>query len=206
MKIDGWKLKTLSPARKEILIKYVASAVPAYPMACFKFPASICNEINSSLSNFWWGKNDSNKKLHWKRWSMLGKSKLKGGLGFRDLNSFNMALLAKHCWRLIQEPNSLWARVIKARYFPRSDFFSVEKGYRASWSWSSLLEARDIVLSGSRWQVGNRFSIKIWDNKWLPPPLDGTITTTSTVPLTAPSMVHQLIDWNHNISLSISRF
>lgn len=65
-KIDCWKLKSLSPAGKEILLKSVASAVLAYPMACFKFPASICNEINASLSNFWWGENESNNKLHWK--------------------------------------------------------------------------------------------------------------------------------------------
>ncbi|RXH80123.1 hypothetical protein DVH24_041270 [Malus domestica] len=43
-----------------------------------------------------------------------------GGMGFRNRDEFNLVLLAKQCWRLIHEPNSLWARVIKARYFPDS--------------------------------------------------------------------------------------
>lgn len=80
-KSDGWKLKSLSPAGKEILLKSVASAVPAFPMSCFKFPASICNEINFSLGNFWWGENEVNPKLHWKNWCSLGKAKTDGGLG-----------------------------------------------------------------------------------------------------------------------------
>ncbi|KAM2636720.1 hypothetical protein EV1_021317 [Malus domestica] len=41
-----------------------------------------------------------------------------GGLGFRNFQEFNDALLAKQCWRLITEPNSLWARVIKAWWLP----------------------------------------------------------------------------------------
>ncbi|KAK9938568.1 hypothetical protein M0R45_015297 [Rubus argutus] len=194
-KIDSWKLKSLSSAGKEIFLKSVASAVPAYPMSCFKFPASICNEINASLSNFWWGENESNNKLHWKSWSYLGKSKLEGGLGFRDFHSFNLALLAKQCWKLIHEPFSFWARVMKARYFPLCDFSLAVKGYRASWSWASLLEARDIILSGSSWQFGNGLSIRIWTDSWLPPPHEGSIVSIGNVPPNAPVFVNQLVDW-----------
>lgn len=60
---------------------------------------------------------------------------------------------------------------MKARYFPLCDFANAEKGYRTSWSWASLIEARDIIFSRSSWQVGNGISIKIWKDKWLPPPM-----------------------------------
>lgn len=195
-KIEGWKLRTLSPAGKEVLIKSVAMAVPAYPMACFKFPVSICNEINSALGNFWWGYNDTGPKLHWKSWAHMGKSKMEGGMGFRDLRSFNLALLAKQCWRLIQEPLSLWARVLKARYFPLCDFADAVKGFRASWSWASLLEERDIIISGSVWQVGDGLSIDIWKDNWLPPPHSGIIISTANTQPASPVLVNSLIDWS----------
>nr|XP_008351105.2 uncharacterized protein LOC103414509 [Malus domestica] len=38
-KLQGWKQCTLSKAGKEVLIKVVVQAVPAYPMNLFKFPA-----------------------------------------------------------------------------------------------------------------------------------------------------------------------
>jgi hypothetical protein len=41
-----------------------------------------------------------------------------GGLGFWNFRVFNQALLAKQACRLITKPDSLCARVLKAKYYP----------------------------------------------------------------------------------------
>lgn len=65
-RVKGWKEQFLSPAAKEILVKTVASAAPVYSMSVLKFLAKTCKELNSIISNFWWGQNEGKNKIHWK--------------------------------------------------------------------------------------------------------------------------------------------
>lgn len=43
--------------------------------------------------------------------------KKEDGMGFYDLRAFNLALLAKHAWKIVQNPRSLLARIYKGRYY-----------------------------------------------------------------------------------------
>lgn len=55
--------------------------------------------------------------MHWISWKKLTEPKDSGGLGFKDLEAFNLALLGKQVWRVITKPNLLMYKVLKSRYF-----------------------------------------------------------------------------------------
>lgn len=57
--------------------------------------------------------------MHWVDWDMLCNLKFQGGVGFKDLKTFNMALLAKQGVQILQKTDSLLHQVFKARYFPK---------------------------------------------------------------------------------------
>ena len=94
-KLQGWEGKLLSQAGHEVLIKAVIQAIPTYAMGCFKLPLSLCHEIETMIKKFWWGQRGDKRKIHWLKWDELTKSKLEGGMRFRDITMFNDSLLAK---------------------------------------------------------------------------------------------------------------
>lgn len=114
-------------------------------MSCFLIPITTIRNLQSIMVRFWWGSGEGNKKVHWINKDFLYKSKLKGGLGLKDLHSFNIALLAKHGWRILENPNSLLARVLKAKYFPQDDLLTAPIRSNASFVWRSIHSALFIL-------------------------------------------------------------
>jgi hypothetical protein len=56
-------------------------------------------------------------------------------MGFRDSTFFNLAMLAKPVWRLINNPHSLYAQVLHAKYYPDGDILMAEPKAVSSFTW-----------------------------------------------------------------------
>ena len=98
----------------------------------------------------------------WLSWEKLCEPKKGGGIGFKQLKHFNLALWAKQGWQLQTCHNSLLYRVLKTKYFPTCDFLHAALGNNPSYTWRSILLAQFIVKQGVRWRVGNGLDIWIW--------------------------------------------
>ena len=70
-KIFNWQHKLFSSEGKEILIKAVVQAVPAYAMSVFKISLGLCNDIQRAIARFWWGSKEDKKGIHWEKWEKL---------------------------------------------------------------------------------------------------------------------------------------
>lgn len=142
-------------------------SIPTYIMSCFMLPNYLINSIEAAIRGFWWG-SGSNKAMAWLPWAQLCKSKAQGGLGLWNLRAFNQALLAKQCWRILFNPDSLMGQIFRARYFPHSTFMEGSLGTRPSATWRSILQARPLVKEGIRVRIGDGFHTAIWGSSWIP--------------------------------------
>jgi hypothetical protein len=145
---------------------------------------------------------DDEHKAHWVSWSDMMKPKCEGGLGFKDIYAFNLSMLARQGWRLIQAPNSLCARVLRAKYFPEGDLLTAKPIPGMSYVWRSILKGVEVLKMGVIWRVGDGTRIRLWSDPWIP--------SSSTRGLNIPqnnsqlNMVADLLDansacWNEDL-------
>jgi hypothetical protein len=167
-KCSDWSEKYMSGAAKETLVKSVAQAVANYAMSVFKFSASLCDELSQIIRNFWWGDELDRKKVHWMGWDRMTRPKSHGGIGFRDLRLFNQALLAKQTWHLIVRPDSLCARILKAKYYPNGDLLDTAFSQSTSPCWQGIMYGLELLKQGVIWRINSGSSIRIWRDNWLP--------------------------------------
>jgi hypothetical protein len=98
---------------------------------------------------FWWAEEGKKKHIHWSSWDKLIQKKSKGGMGFRDLALFNQALLAKQAWRLLDKPDSLCARLLKARYFPNANLMDTAFVKNPSPGWKGITHGLELLKKGA---------------------------------------------------------
>ncbi|CAN1279753.1 Uncharacterized mitochondrial protein AtMg00310 [Linum perenne] len=169
-RLHSWKRQSLSPAGVHTLLTSVISGLPVHIMSCYRVSNTVCSALDALMSKFWWGEVGDQRKIKWRSWKKLCTPQDDGGLGFRDFQSFNQALLAKQSWRILTEPNLLLSRVLKGRYFPSSNFLNATKRSHPSWGWQSILFGRDLLLPGLIWQIGLHTRLYVLERPWIPGP------------------------------------
>ncbi|XP_013633297.1 uncharacterized protein LOC106436164 [Brassica napus] len=92
-----------------------------------------------------------------------------GGLGFRDIQAFNQALLGKIAWRLIKKPECLLSRIMTGKYCNSASFLTVKAASSLSHGWKGVLKGRDLLIQHLGKAIGDGESTSVWKDAWIDP-------------------------------------
>lgn len=115
-RIACWDGRNISLGGRATLVQSVLSAIPIYALSFYLLPNTSLNQIIRVQRAFLWGGDEHNTKIPWVSWSEICKNKEDGGLGIRDIGLFNKVLVEKWVWRLLEERESLWVKIIESKY------------------------------------------------------------------------------------------
>lgn len=165
-KMQGWQSKLLAKVGNMILIKSTLSTLSSYAMPSFILPKHVTQKMNSLCANFWWGDTPEKRRIHFKCWSDLCRKKIDGGLGFRELEKFNTALVGKLAWQMWKDEDRIWVRLLKEKYCNKLEFQRLEAKGGDSWFWKGLINSRKLIEDSAIKVVGNGEDIDIWQDPW----------------------------------------
>lgn len=173
-RIRWWDNKLLSMGGRITAIKSVTSAMPVYGLSMFPLSKKIAQKFRSLQCNFLWGGKDGSRKLAWINWDALCRPKNEGGLGFKDLISFNRTLLNKWVWRFLTGDGGLWRRIIISRHglpsWAPNGTRERRAGRETGW-WKRIVKLVDGIDGKWFWDkveriIGDGKDTFFWDDKW----------------------------------------
>lgn len=92
-----------------------------------------------------WGWGYDKKKVSWLKWKIVCKNKEYGGLGIKEIESLNKALLGMLKWRLGREEEGLWCDIINSKYGSWRSLECLGSNKRESRWWRYLRSLCEIV-------------------------------------------------------------
>lgn len=119
-----------------------------YSMQVFRFPYQISLLLDKINCGFLWGSTGGARRPHDIRWSIVYQRKEAGGLGIRRMDLQNRAFLMKNAWRFFTVEDSVWVRILWAKYWTNRDG-SVACGYPGKIRfWCSIVSVWNDMLRG----------------------------------------------------------
>ncbi|KAG5399298.1 hypothetical protein IGI04_021112, partial [Brassica rapa subsp. trilocularis] len=140
-------------------------------------------------------------------WETVTKSREGGGLGIKDLGTWNRACCLKLIWMLFFQGGSVWVAWFRSEVLhgSLSNYWTVNTSTTNSWLANKLIKMRGEVYTWIQLRVGNGVNCRFWTDNWSAlGSLQGYFAAGSAsrqgIPLTA-----TLSDLNRNGSWTLPR-
>jgi hypothetical protein len=167
-RVPPWKGKLMSSGARLILSSSCLSSLPTYIMGFYLLPKGTPKAMDGVRSRFYWRGAGEDFKYHMINWQAVCRPKDFGGLGLINSRVFNECLMVKWIWKLYQQKESLWARLIHAKYMRDDDFYKTN-GKKGSQFWKSLHKVKDLFKWGVVHRVGSGSRTHLCNDVWIKP-------------------------------------
>ncbi|XP_039024391.1 uncharacterized protein LOC120157277 [Hibiscus syriacus] len=145
-RLHQWSGKHLGYAGRLELIKTVLLSIANFWCRQFLLPQTVINRINQLCSRFLWKGFDTSTTCARVSWDKICCPKIEGGLGLKDLKSWNKAYMMKLIKNLLAGEGSLWIAWIYSYVIKTKDFRVMTGGASFSWCFNRLLKLKTEAL------------------------------------------------------------
>lgn len=90
-----WKGRHLSLGGRVVLINSTLNSIPIYTLSFYKAPIKVLKDIKIIQRKLMWRGDENKRTIHWVSWNIVCKPKDYRGLGIKNIEGLDKALLIK---------------------------------------------------------------------------------------------------------------
>ncbi|XP_048634085.1 uncharacterized protein LOC125608168 [Brassica napus] len=169
-KFSSWSVKTLSFSGRLLLIKTVISGITTFWCSAFILPKACIEKINSMCSTFLWKGDLESRNNARVAWDTVVLTKEQGGLGVKELYTWNKACALRLIWMLFFRPQSVWVCWFKEVILQGEvgNYWITKPKPSNSWLVNKLLKMKTVAYPLIRLCVQNGRTCRFWTDNWTP--------------------------------------
>lgn len=161
-RINDWRNKCLSYARRLQLITSILSSLQVDQTYIFLLLVNVCDSIDTMLKSFLWAGSDKDIGSTSVSWKDICMPKSQWGLGLKPLQKWNEALMSKHLWNIVSNKKSVWVKWVNLYWLKGNCLWSLDCDMNSSWCWKQFLGLWNNIRKFVRCKLGNGHSCNIW--------------------------------------------
>lgn len=168
-KIEVWTSKFISQAGRAQLINSVVFGMHNNWSMYLFLPKAILKRIQSQMARFLWSGKLTGPCLYKVAWRTCCLRKNEGGLGFKELLSWNQSAILLQVCRIINsnsQNDSLWLKWVHSVFLHRKSFWTMKTPGKCSWGLRKILNYREAALQHVSYQVGRNSAFLLWHDPW----------------------------------------
>lgn len=152
-KIRANPTRHLSYACRLQIINSVLFSLHNFWGSVFILPQSVLSEVDRKCREFLWGSTTEKKKILLVAWDKVCRPKKQGGLNIKGCKLWNIAMVGKLIWLIMEKNDILWLKWANGIYMNgEHDFWMHNPSNDSSWYWRKLHKIK--IRMGSWYNEG----------------------------------------------------
>ncbi|XP_074271105.1 uncharacterized protein LOC141595030 [Silene latifolia] len=161
-RINDYGARKFSYSGRLVLVQAVLSSLHSYWASMFVLPKGIIARIEATCRNFLWNNSADYRRVLLVAWDKVCRPKEEGGLGLKDQEAMNKAMVGSLVNWVAEQKNTIWVNWVQQNYLKGKDWMDYKPTTNSSWVWRRICRVKQELLLGyinGQWDVqGKEFS------------------------------------------------
>ncbi|XP_074315988.1 uncharacterized protein LOC141652429 [Silene latifolia] len=126
--------------------------------------------VMNIYTNYLWEGEESYHRAPPVSWQKVCKEKKYRGVGIRDCQVWNLAVIGKYTWWVSSKADYLWICWVNHVYIKKREWFDYQPTAQSSWTWRKICQVKERLKMGyvnGSWCTNNRIYTAEEGYKWL---------------------------------------